>query len=136
MHVRPGPRPRESKALEVPARHTRFEGQRSRYERCPNCKKIRLKRFDANWHGFGRRRWLLTPFGKVCHLCAERYLLAIGFRTNLAPQDAVVRESDGRLGVVVKVSVDGLAIDLRWSDAPDYNNADTEWAVRLTKGVQ
>lgn len=54
----------------------RREGTRSRYQRCPKCKKLRLKMMPANyeWATRPRKHWApLTPGGpKVCYLCIER----------------------------------------------------------------
>ena len=66
----------------------RREGRRSRYKRCPRCKKLRMHRLPGNWWNdpsiggespakrkFAMsKKWApITPNGpKVCHICQER----------------------------------------------------------------
>lgn len=54
--------------------HQNDQRSRSRYQRCPKCKKVRMKWVPANWWYEGRTRWeRLTLEGKkVCHICVER----------------------------------------------------------------
>ena len=49
-------------------------GVRSTHQRCPRCKKIRMKWGRANWYGngMGRKRWQKRAEGLVCHVCIER----------------------------------------------------------------
>lgn len=52
----------------------REEGTRSRYQRCPRCKHLRMKWMSANnwWDGEGRRRWAHYKKQLVCHICVGR----------------------------------------------------------------
>lgn len=52
----------------------RREGVRSRYQRCPKCKKLRLKMIPANMDWGNRTQWQpIEPGGKkVCHICVQR----------------------------------------------------------------
>jgi hypothetical protein len=50
----------------------RKEGKRSRYERCPCCKKLRQRRMLENFWYVDRAMWTKTPFGPVCHVCSVR----------------------------------------------------------------
>ena len=64
---------RRKKATRV-GKSKREAGIRSRYQRCPGCRKNRCKWLRANaWHA-NRRKWILDPgLGKkVCYFCAER----------------------------------------------------------------
>jgi hypothetical protein len=47
-------------------------GIRSTHQRCPRCKKIRMKFGRANWYHEGRKRWQKRTEGLVCHVCIER----------------------------------------------------------------
>lgn len=64
-------RPRAERQASV----NRREGTRSRYQRCPGCKQLRLKRMEANHWRAGRKAWApITDGGlKVCHLCQTRH---------------------------------------------------------------
>jgi hypothetical protein len=54
--------------LKKPIRHK----QRSRYQRCPKCKKIRLKWMHPNWWHSDRKKWQKREEGLVCFICIER----------------------------------------------------------------
>lgn len=52
----------------------RAAGIRSRYQRCPRCKKLRMKWMKANhWWG-NRKNWAKDKNGVLtCFICVERH---------------------------------------------------------------
>mgnify|MGYP001584506714 CR=1 FL=1 len=69
---------------------------RPRRQRCPNCKKLRMKWFLANNHHRGRQMWgrLVEGGPKVCHLCIER--------AGISPGEGSVDEAERKLGEAKK----------------------------------
>ncbi len=54
------------------AEKQRKAGKRSRYQRCPKCKKLRIKWVRANAHHPGRAQWQKIDNVLVCFLCVKR----------------------------------------------------------------
>lgn len=50
----------------------RKEGTRSRYQRCPRCKHLRMKWMPVNSWDEWRRRWQYYQKQLICHICVER----------------------------------------------------------------
>ncbi len=54
------------------ATRNRAAGVRSRYERCPRCKKLRMKWLPANWMHAGRKPWQMYKKQLICFVCVDR----------------------------------------------------------------
>jgi hypothetical protein len=65
------------------SKNTKPGSHRIAHKRCPRCKKVRVKWFDANyvWCGSPRKMWQHYEGQLICHICAER----LGLPPKLAP---------------------------------------------------
>lgn len=107
------PKPPHTRVAEL----RRAEGKRSRYMRCPCCRKLRLKRLEANWLFKERILWSRTPFGLVCHVCVVRHNYA-GFE--LVDGEATPLHREYSLEIRRKLGAVGTLVSpLSWNDSED-----------------